>query len=224
MFVVFTRALLLYLIVVVVMRMMGKRQVAQMQPFELVIMIMIADLAATPMENMDIPLVNGIIPIIALLSVQVLTAYFSLKNEKFRDFVCGKPSILIHKGRIDQTEMHRLRVNVNDLLEALRNKNQFNVSDVEYAILETNGQISIIPRADKRPVVTGDLGIMVQEEQLPVTLITGGKLNKDKLRKAGHDKRWLTDQLKQQNINNIKDVFLALISTDGNFYVQERKR
>ncbi|MDI9476744.1 MAG: YetF domain-containing protein [Natronincolaceae bacterium] len=224
MFVVFTRALLLYLIVVVVMRMMGKRQVAQMQPFELVIMILIADLAATPMENMDIPLVNGIIPIIALLSVQVLTAYFSLKNEKFRDFVCGKPSILIHKGRIDQTEMHRLRVNINDLLEALRNKNQFNISDVEYAILETNGQISIIPRADKRPVVTGDLGIMVQEEQLPVTLISGGKLNSDKLRKAGHDKKWLMDQLKKQNIDNIKDVFLALISTDGNFYVQERKR
>lgn len=224
MFVVFTRALLLYLVVVVVMRMMGKRQVAQMQPFELVIMILIADLAATPMENMDIPLVNGIIPIIALLSVQVLTAYFSLKNEKFRDFVCGKPSILIHKGRIDQTEMHRLRVNINDLLEALRNKNQFNISDVEYAILETNGQISIIPRADKRPVVTGDLGIMVQEEQLPVTLISGGKLNSDKLRKAGHDKKWLMDQLKKQNIDNIKDVFLALISTDGIFYVQERKR
>lgn len=195
-----------------------------MQPFELVIMILIADLAATPMENMDIPLVNGIIPIIALLSVQVLTAYFSLKNEKFRDFVCGKPSILIHKGRIDQTEMHRLRVNINDLLEALRNKNQFNISDVEYAILETNGQISIIPRADKRPVVTGDLGIMVQEEQLPVTLISGGKLNSDKLRKAGHDKKWLMDQLKKQNIDNIKDVFLALISTDGIFYVQERKR
>lgn len=183
-----------------------------MQPFELVIMILIADLAATPMENMDIPLVNGIIPIIALLSVQVLTAYFSLKNEKFRDFVCGKPSILIHKGRIDQTEMHRLRVNINDLLEALRNKNQFNISDVEYAILETNGQISIIPRADKRPVVTGDLGIMVQEEQLPVTLISGGKLNSDKLRKAGHDKKWLMDQLKKQNIDNIKDVFLALIA------------
>lgn len=212
MFVVFTRALLLYLIVVVVMRMMGKRQVAQMQPFELVIMILIADLAATPMENMDIPLVNGIIPIIALLSVQVLTAYFSLKNEKFRDFVCGKPSILIHKGRIDQTEMHRLRVNINDLLEALRNKNQFNISDVEYAILETNGQISIIPRADKRPVVTGDLGIMVQEEQLPVTLISGGKLNSDKLRKAGHDKKWLMDQLKTKHRQYKRCIFGSYIN------------
>jgi len=224
MFVVFTRALLLYLVVVVVMRMMGKRQVAQMQPFELVIMIMIADLAVTPMENMDIPLVNGIIPIITLLSVQVLTAYFSLKHEGFRDFVCGKPSILIHKGRIDQSEMHRLRINVNDLLEALRNKDQFNISDVEYAILETNGQVSIIPRADKRPVVTGDLGVVVQEEQLPITLISGGKLNSDKLRKAGHDRKWLMEQLGKQNINSIKDVFLALISTDGDFYVQEKKR
>lgn len=222
MFIVFIRALLLYTVVVVVMRMMGKRQVAQMQPFELVIMIMIADLAATPMEDMDIPLVNGIIPIIALLSIQVLISYFSLKSEKFRDFICGKPSILIHKGRIDQAEMHRLRINVNDLLEALRNKDYFNISDVEYAILETNGQMSIVPKADKRPVETADLGIMVEDEELPVTLIMDGKLHDNKLRKAGHDEKWLMDQLKKQNIDDVKNVFIAFLSSDGSFYAQEK--
>ena len=144
---------------------------------------MIADLAATPMEDMDIPLLNGVIPIVALLSIQVFASYFSLKSEKFRDFICGKPSILIHKGRIDQSEMHRLRININDLLEALRNKDFFNVSDIRYAILETNGQISIIPNADKRPVETADLGVAVEEEELPVTLITDGKLNDNKLKK-----------------------------------------
>lgn len=222
MFIVFIRALLLYTVVVIVMRMMGKRQVAQMQPFELVIMIMIADLAATPMEDMDIPLINGIIPIIALLSLQVLISYFSLKSEKFRNFICGKPSILIHKGRIDQAEMHRLRININDLLEALRNKDYFNVSDVEYAILETNGQISIEPKPDKRPVETGDLGVMVQEEDLPVTLISDGRLNDNKLRKLGHDKKWLMDQLKKQNIDNVANVFFAFLSSDGKFYAQEK--
>lgn len=219
---VFIRALILYLVVVVVMRMMGKRQVAQMQPFELVIMIMIADLAVTPMEDIDIPLVNGVIPIVVLLSVQVLASYFSLKSEKFRDFICGKPSILIHKGRIDQSEMHRLRVNINDLLEALRSKNYFNVNDVQYAILETNGQISVIPKADKRPVETADLSVMVQEEELPITLISDGKLDNKKLRKSGYDKKWLMDQLGQQNINNVRDVFLASLSSDGSLYVQEK--
>ncbi len=222
MVIVFIRALILYLVVVVVMRMMGKRQVAQMQPFELVIMIMIADLAATPMEDTDIPLINGVVPIIALLSIQVLASYFSLKSEGFRDFICGKPSILIHKGRIDQSEMYRLRVNINDLLEALRNKDYFNISDVQYAILETNGQMSIIPKADKRPVETADIGIMVKEEELPVTLITDGKLNDNKLKKTGHDKKWLMDQLKKQNIDSIKDVFFASLSSDGSFYIQER--
>ena len=222
MVIVFIRALILYLVVVVVMRMMGKRQVAQMQPFELVIMIMIADLAATPMEDTDIPLINGVVPIIALLSIQVLASYFSLKSEGFRDFICGKPSILIHKGRIDQSEMYRLRVNINDLLEALRNKDYFNISDVQYAILETNGQMSIIPKADKRPVETADIGIMVKEEELPVTLITDGKLNNNKLKKTGHDKKWLMDQLKKQDIDSIKDVFFASLSSDGSFYIQER--
>ncbi len=224
MFIVFTRTLLLYLLVVVVMRMMGKRQVAQMQPFELVIMIMIADLAATPMEDVGIPLINGIIPIIVLLSIQVLTSYFSLKSESFRDFVCGKPSILIHKGRIDQSEMHRLRININDLLEALRNKNYFNISDVEYAILETNGQMSITPKADKRPVVVADMNVKSKEEELPVTLIVDGKLNDNKLKKAGYDKIWLMNQLKKQNINKIEKVFFAFLSSDKVFYVQEKKK
>lgn len=225
MFVVFVRALLLYFVVVVVIRMMGKRQVAEMQPFELVIMIMIAELAATPMEDVGIPLINGIIPIIALLSIQVLISYFSLKSEKFRDFICGKPSILIHKGRIDQSELRRLRVSINDLLEALRNKDYFNISDVEYAILETNGQMSIVPKADKRPVVISDLKSDddIQDEELPVTLIVDGRLNDTKLKKAGYDKGWLMDQLRKQNIDNIESVFFAFLSSDKIFYAQEKK-
>ncbi|MBU5676778.1 DUF421 domain-containing protein [Alkaliphilus sp. MSJ-5] len=225
MLVVFVRALLLYLVVVVVIRMMGKRQVAEMQPFELVIMIMIAELAATPMEDVGIPLINGVIPIIALLSIQVLISYFALKSEKFRDFICGKPSILIHKGRIDQSELRRLRVSINDLLEALRNKDYFNISDVEYAILETNGQMSIVPKADKRPVVISDLNSCddIQDEELPVTLIVDGRLNDTKLRKAGYDKDWLMDQLRKQNIDNVESVFFAFLSSDRIFYAQEKK-
>jgi len=225
MFIVFIRTLLIYTVVVVVMRMMGKRQVAEMQPFELVIMIMIAELAATPMENLNIPLINGIIPIIALLFTQVLVSYISLKSQKFSNFICGKPSILIHKGRINQSEMRRLRINIDDLLEALRNKDYFNISDVEYAILETNGQMSVIPIPDKRPVVISDLNPNgnFKEEELPVTLIINGVLSYTKLRKTGYDQRWLMDQLKKQNIDNIESVFFAFLSSDRVFYAQEKK-
>jgi len=225
MFIVFIRTLLIYTVVVIVMRMMGKRQVAEMQPFELVIMIMIAELAATPMENLNIPLINGIIPIIALLFTQVLVSYMSLKSQRFSNFICGKPSILIHKGRINQSEMRRLRINIDDLLEALRNKDYFNISDVEYAILETNGQMSVIPIPDKRPVVISDLNPNgnFKEEELPVTLIINGVLSDTKLRKTGYDQRWLMDQLKKQNIDNIESVFFAFLSSDRVFYAQEKK-
>lgn len=224
MIVIFTRALILYFVVVIVIRMMGKRQVAQMQPSELVIMIMIAELAATPMENTDIPLLNGVVPIIALLVSQVLISYFSLKSEAFRDLICGKPSILIHKGRMNQSEMHRLRVNTNDLMEAIRSEGYFNINEVYYAILETDGQMSIIPRASERPTNISDLNIKEEEQDLPVTLIANGKLNNDKLRKTGYDEKWLEDQLKTNNIKNIEDVFFGFLSSDKKFYVQEKVR
>ncbi|SNS41915.1 Uncharacterized membrane protein YcaP, DUF421 family [Anaerovirgula multivorans] len=224
MLIVFTRALILYGLVVLVMRMMGKRQIAEMQPFELVITIMIADLAATPMENTGVPLLNGVIPIVTLLSAQVIVSYLSLKSETFREIVCGKPSIIIDKGNIVQSEVTRLRINMNDLLEQLRGKSYLNLSDVEYAILETNGQITIIPKAEKRNVLTSDLGVPVQPEELPITLIVDGKLIEKNLQKSGHNHQWIMNRLKQNNINNIEDVFFAFLSSERMFYSQPKEK
>ncbi|AKL96965.1 hypothetical membrane protein UPF0702 [Clostridium aceticum] len=224
MLIVFTRALILYALVVVVMRMMGKRQIAEMQPFELVITIMIADLAATPMENAGVPLLNGVIPIMTLLSAQVLVSYLSLKSETFREIVCGKPSLLIDKGNIVQSEVRRLRININDLLEQLRSKNYPNLSDVEFAILETNGQITIIPKAEKRNVITSDMGIPVQPEELPITLIIDGKIIEKNLQKTGFDRSWLMNQLKNNNIDNIENVFFGFLSSEKLFYAQEKEK
>lgn len=224
MLIVFTRALILYALVVVVMRMMGKRQIAEMQPFELVITIMIADLAATPMENTGIPLINGIIPIVTLLSVQVIISYISLKFETVREVVCGRPSIIIDKGSIVESELRRLRINMNDLLEQLRSKNYPNISDIEFAILETNGQFSIIPKAEKRGIIVEDLGLMVQPEDLPVTLIIDGKLIYKNLISSGHDKQWILDELQRKNISMIEDVFFAFLSSEGIFYAQEKEK
>lgn len=225
MFIVFIRAIILYLVVVIVMRMMGKRQVAEMQPFELVIMIMIAELAATPMEDMSIPLANGIISIIALLSVQVFVSYISIKSKKISDFICGKPSILIYKGRIDQDELYKQRINIDDLIEALRNKDYFNVNDVEYAILETNGQVSVMPKSDKSPTVISDLNSSenIQSQELPVTLINDGQLDYIRLKELGYDEKWIIDQLEQQNISSVENTFFAFLSPDRKFYAQEKK-
>ncbi|SDL06786.1 YetF domain-containing protein [Natronincola ferrireducens] len=223
MLIVFIRALILYALVVVVMRMMGKRQIAEMQPFELVITIMIADLAATPMENTGVPLMNGVIPILTLLSVQVLMSYFSLKSETFREIICGKPSIIIDKGNIVQSEVRRLRINMNDLLEQLRTKNYPNLSDVEFAILETNGQMTIIPKVEKRNTMAQDLGINLQPEELPITLIVDGKLILKNLQKSGFDHQWLRRQLKQQNIDRIEDVFFGFLSSERIFYAQKKQ-
>ncbi|SET63624.1 Uncharacterized membrane protein YcaP, DUF421 family [Natronincola peptidivorans] len=224
MLIVFIRALILYALVVVVMRMMGKRQIAEMQPFELVITIMIADLAATPMENTGVPLINGVIPILTLLSAQVIVSFLSLKSEVFREIVCGKPSIIIDKGNIIQSEVTRLRINMNDLLEQLRSKNYLNLSDVEYAILETNGQITIIPKVEKRNVVTEDLGVKVQPEELPITLIVDGKLIPKNLKKSGFDQPWVINQLQENNIERIEDAFFAFLSSDRMFYAQKKDK
>ncbi len=224
MLVVFFRAFILYFLVVVVMRMMGKRQIAQMQPFELVITILIAELAATPMENSSIPLISGVIPILTLLSIQVIVSFLSIKSETFREVVCGKPSILINKGNIVQSEVRRLRINMNDLLEQLRSKDYPNVSDVEYAILETNGQLSIIPKADKRQVNISDLEIRPEKEELPITLIVDGKLIEKNLMKTGHRVEWVQQQLKKANIKKIEDAFFAFLSTEGDFHAQQKER
>lgn len=223
MLIVFTRALILYVLVVVVMRMMGKRQIAEMQPFELVITIMIADLAATPMENTGIPLINGIIPIVTLLSVQVIISYISLKFEKVREIVCGRPSIIIDKGSIVESELRKLRINMNDLLEQLRAKSYPNISDIEFAILETNGEFSIIPKAEKRTVTVEDMGLTVQPENLPITLIIDGNLIPENLISSGNNKKWMLKELQKKNISGIEDVFFAFISSEGIFYAQQKE-
>ena len=222
MIITFIRTLILYFLVVVVMRMMGKRQIAQMQPFELVIAIMIADLAATPMENTGIPLLNGVVPIITLLSVQVIVSFISIKSEAVREIICGKPSILINRGKLVQSELRRLRINMNDLLEQLRGKDYPNLSDVEFAILETNGELSIIPKTSKRTVIVQDLNIKVQHEELPITVIVDGNLLYSNLQKTGRDEQWLHRELKKQGLESIKDTFFAFLSSEGEFFAQKK--
>jgi uncharacterized membrane protein YcaP (DUF421 family) len=222
--VVFIRTLILYVLVVIVMRIMGKRQIGQLQPFELVVAIMISELAAVPMADTGIPLVNGIIPILTLLAAQIIMSFISLKSTKARGIICGKPAILIENGKISEKQLRNEMYTLNDLLEQLRSKDIPNIADVEYAILETNGQLSIIPKSQKRPVTPEDLNITTKYEGLPLDLIIDGKIVYKNLYTIKFNEVWLKEQLLKFGIKNIKDVLFTSIDTNGNLYYQEKAK
>lgn len=222
MILVIIRTLILYLAVVVLLRIMGKRQIGQLQPYELVVIIMISELAAIPMQNTGIPIINGIIPIFILFASEVILSYISLKSEKARGVICGKPSVVIENSRIVESELRRLRLNINDLLEQLRLKDAPDIADVEFAILETSGQLSVILKSDRRPVEPKDLNKFPQYEGLPVTLVIDGRLIEDNLHKSGHDLKWLQNEFEKAGIKNIKEILFAGLDTVGQFFYQQK--
>ncbi|HOJ09675.1 MAG TPA: DUF421 domain-containing protein [Clostridiales bacterium] len=222
MLIVFVRTLILYFIVVVVMRIMGKRQIGQLQPFELVVAIMISELAAVPMQDTAIPLLNGIIPILTLLIAQMLLSFISMKSIKARGIICGTPSVLIENGKIREENLRKEMYTLNDLLEQLRTVNIPNIADVEFAILETNGQLSVIPKSQKRPVTAEDLSIPTKYEGLPLDLIIDGRVINKNLDKANLDEKWLGNQLHVHGVHNIDNVLFASLDTSGNLYFQEK--
>ncbi len=218
------RTIILYLLVVLIIRIMGKHQIGQLQPFELVITIMISELAAVPMQDTDIPLLHGVIPILTLLFIQISLSILSLKSEKARKIICGGPSILIEKGKINQDELTRLRYNITDLLEQLRLKNMPNIADVEYAILETSGKLSIIPKSLKRPVNPEDLDLDIPYEGLPITLIVDGVLKETNLSRLNLTQEWLRYELNKNGLQDWKQVFLASIDSSGRLYLQPKSK
>lgn len=218
--VVFARALVLYIVVVVTMRIMGKRQIGQLQPFELAIAIMISELAAVPMQNTGIPLINGIIPILTLLIAQLLVSLLSLKSIRARSIICGKPTVLIEKGMILEKVLRTEMYTISDLLEQLRIKDYPNINDVEYAILETNGQLSIIPKSEKRPLNPQDMSIKPDYEGIIVAIIIDGRILSNNLKITNKNKPWLLKELQKQHYKGPQDVLYAHIDSSGKLYCQ----
>ena len=224
MIIVVIRTFILYTLVIVALRLMGKREIGQLQPFELVVILMISDLAAIPTENVGIPLLSGVIPILVLLLTSVTLAWITLKSEKARSIICGTPSVLIERGKILEEELKKNRYNLTDLLEELRIKNIPNISDVEFAVLETNGQLSVFPKSQKRPTTPEDFHITTKYEGLPHTLIMDGKLNSLNLQQANKDLDWLKGELKKQSIDKIENVLLASLDSSGTLYMQAKRK
>lgn len=196
----FIRVIILYILLLTIMRLMGKREIGQMQPFELVIAIMIADLASIPMSDTGIPLFNGIIPILALLVLQLIISIINLKSIWGRSIICGVPSILIYRGKIDEKVLRKEKFTINELQERLRQNNVFNIADVEYAILETSGQITVIQKPEKRNTIPEDFNILPEYEGLPYDLVIDGKIMHENLKAIGKDYNWLLKETKKLNI------------------------
>ena len=195
MLIVFLRSIVLYIIVLIVMRLMGKREIGQLQPFELAIAIMIADLAAVPMAETGIPISNGIIPILGLLVMHLIISFLNLKSMKIREILCGKPAILIYRGKIDEKVLKKERFTLNELQERLRSSNVVNLGDVEYAILETSGQVTVIQKPDKRTTTPKDFNIIPEYEGIPYDLVVDGKVMYKNLKTIGKDYNWLKKQV-----------------------------
>lgn len=222
MFIVLIRTAILYVIVVVTMRLMGKKQIGQLEPFELAIAIMISELASLPMQDTRIPIMHGIIPIITLLLLQSIMAILELKSEKLTGIINGKPSILIKDGKIDIGVLRCQKFNLNDLMEELRLQGYYNIADVYYAILETSGQLSVIPRTELSNTTKKDMNIQVTQDTLPVTIILDGKINYENLSLINKDKEWLSKMLKKNSLNSPEEVFIAILDSQGKLYCQSK--
>ena len=221
MLITFLRTIFLYIIVLIVMRLMGKREIGQLQPFELAISIMIADLASTPMADPGIPIINGVIPILALLVMHLLISMVNIKRIKARSILCGKPSILIYRGRIDEKMLKKERFTVNELEERLRGNNIVNIGDVEYAILETSGQITVIEKPKKRIVTLEDLDIDAEYEGIPYDLVVDGKVMYENLKVLNKDYNWLKKQVAKFGIEP-EQALIVTIDGKGEIFCQEK--
>lgn len=221
MILIFVRTIIIYTLVLVVTRFMGKREIGQMQPFEFVIAIMIADLSTMPMSEIGIPILYGIIPILALLTMHMLISYLNLKSIKIREIICGKPTILINKGVIDENALIRENFTINELQEKLRSKDINNFSDVEFAILETSGDVNVILKASKRALKPEDFNLETEYEGISYDLVIDGKVMSENLRKIGKDYVWLMNELKKYKLNP-KEALVVVFNGDGTLFYQKK--
>ena len=222
MLITFFRSIALYIIVLVVMRLMGKREIGQLQPFELAISIMIADLASIPMTDTGIPIFNGIIPILGLLIMHLLISIINLKSSKAREIICGRPSILIYRGKINEKNLKKERFTINELEERLRGNNVINLGDVEYAILETSGQVTVIQKPDKRNTIPQDFNIMPDYEGIPYDLVVDGKVMKENLRAIGKNYNWLKKQVEKSNMK-AEEALVVRLDGKGQIFCQKKE-
>ena len=222
MIITFVRSIILYILVLLVMRLMGKREIGQLQPFELAIAIMIADLASIPMTDSGIPITNGIISILGLLLMHLVISFLNVKSIKAREIICGKPTILIYRGKIDEKALKKERFTINELEERLRGNNIYNLGDVEYAILETSGQVTVIQKPEKRNTIPEDFNIIPDYEGIPYDLVVDGKIMEKNLQAIGKNYQWLKKQVEKFNMKP-EEALIVTYDAKGQIFCQKKE-
>ena len=218
----FIRAVILYLALILAIRLMGKRQLGQMEPTEFVVTMLIADLASVPMQDEGIPLLSGLIPILVVLAIELLLSVVVYRSVPLRRFFCGKPVVLMENGRLIQENMKKTRVNPDELTEFLRIQGVTDLTTVQYAILETNGSVSALLYPKHQPASAKDAGVRTDPLSLPVTLISGGRLLRENLALAGRTEAWVAEQLRPYHCA-VRDVYLLTAEPSGKLYLAVRK-
>lgn len=214
----FARTVILYLFIIIGIRLMGKRQVGELEPSELVMALLIADLAAVPMQDFGIPLLSGIIPILTLLCLSTVFSVLSMKSVRLRTLLCGKPTIVVDNGKLKQAEMRKTRFTLDELSEELRLQGVTDLEKVRYAILETGGQLTVLLKAEEMPLTAGQFGGKPKESGLPITIISDGRLLEENLKLRGLDDKWLSAQLAHCHVKSVRQVFLLTVDQQNKVY------
>ncbi len=218
----FLRAVIIYIFIIFAVRIMGKRQVGELKPHELVITILVSSVASIPLEENSMPLANCLVPILLLISFEILVSALSMKSLKFRNLIQGKPIFIIRNGKLDQKKLKDLRFTIDDIVDALRQKDIFDMSEVEDAVIETNGTISVLPKADCKPLTPRDVSISVEEKGMPITVVMDGKpitdyFSQDKIKES-------EIELVLQSVNkDAKRIMLLTIDDNGNTFLIEKE-
>lgn len=216
------RTILLYIIIILAVRLMGKRQISELQTSELVVTFLISDIAAIPMQDTGQPLVSGFIPIAVLVCLEIILSAIMLKNSKFRKFICGKPIIVINNGKIEQRELRRLRMSTEDLFEQLRQLDVFNIQDISYALIETNGKMSILKKAKHQQPDASALGITIPDHGIDAVVISDGEISDFSLSLCGLTKEWVYGILQGKNLK-LNDVFIMTANKNRNYYIVKKE-
>ena len=219
----YLRTLVLYGVLIVIVRLMGKRQIGEMEPAEFVVTMLVANLAAIPMQDGGIPLFSGLVPILTVLGMELVLSWISIKSITFRKLLCGKPMILIENGNIMQENLRLTRISLDELTSHLRQKDVLDVTQVQYAILETDGNLSVFPYPKHRPATAKEAGIQADKQSIPMALISDGKILWENLSLMKKDLRWLRRELQSRNVAP-EGVFFMTLDQQGHIFCVPKEK
>lgn len=219
----FIRTIILYIVIVTALRIMGKRQIGELEPSELVITILISELAAIPMQDLGIPLFAGVIPIVTLISLEIVVSFLCLKSRRLRRLLNGQAAIIIRSGKLDREKMKQMRLTTDEVMEALRQQNISSVSELKYGLIEPNGQLSYVYKPEYQPVNAHMLGIRPKDAGLPLIVISDGQLVEANLRHLGKTRAEIEKRVQKAHIPSIQQVFLMTLDDSGNEFIQAKE-